>query len=473
MFHSRKTGRMMESKIIFDKKLINRYDCAGPRYTSYPTALQFSTTYDARDYTGWVEQSNNDPIPSPLSLYFHIPFCNTICYYCGCSKIVTKDPGKAKSYLALLLREVKLQGQLFDRDRKVTQMHWGGGTPTFLQDHEIQSILDAAADNFNMVSEDEGEYSIEVDPRTVSADRIVRLREMGFNRISFGVQDFDAQVQIAVNRVQDNEHIIANINAARECGFHSINIDLMYGLPKQTLSSFADTLDYTIDANPDRLAIYSYAHMPDLFKPQRRIDENDLPEPAEKLDMLQLSIERLQNAGYVYIGMDHFAKADDDLVKAQQNGTLQRNFQGYSTHADCDIVAMGITAISQIGDSYSQNVKTIEDYESCLLQDQVPIYRGIELEPDDLLRREVISELMCNFRLDIRHIEEKWGIQFISYFDASMPHLDQMADDGLLKMSRESIEVTPAGRLLVRIICMEFDRYLQERRKEERYSRVI
>ena len=463
----------MDNKIIFDKQLINRYDCAGPRYTSYPTALQFSTAYSTRDYIEWAEQSNNDPIPSPLSLYFHIPFCNTICYYCGCSKIVTKDPDKAINYVALLLREIKLQGQLFDRDRKVTQMHWGGGTPTFLQDSDIQLILDTAADNFNMAPDDQGEYSIEVDPRTVNADRIVRLREMGFNRISFGVQDFNPQVQIAVNRVQDNDHILANIAAARECGFASINIDLMYGLPQQTLKTFADTLEHTVAANPDRLAIYSYAHMPDLFKPQRRIDENDLPPPADKINMLQLSIERLQDAGYVYIGMDHFAKADDDLVKAQLNGTLQRNFQGYSTHADCDIIAMGITAISQIGDSYSQNVKTIEDYESCLLQDLIPIYRGIELEPDDLLRREVISELMCNFRLDISHIEEKWGIEFVSYFDASMPHLDQMADDGLIKMTQDAIEVTPAGRLLVRIICMEFDRYLQERRKEERYSRVI
>jgi oxygen-independent coproporphyrinogen-3 oxidase len=461
------------ANIRFDKELIKRYDRAGPRYTSYPTALQFSTAYGSHDYIESVEQSNNDPIPSPLSLYFHIPFCNTICYYCGCSKVITKDHSKASAYVDLLLREIKLQGELFDRDRKVTQMHWGGGTPTFLQDNEIQLILDTTAKYFSMSDEASAEYSIEVDPRTVTPGRVMHLRALGFNRISFGIQDFDPEVQAAVNRVQDLQLVLANIQAAKKFEFHSINLDLMYGLPKQTLKSFASTLEQTIIADPDRIAIYNYAHMPELFKPQRRIDANDLPEPAVRLELLQMSIERLQQAGYVYIGMDHFAKADDDLVKAQNNGTLQRNFQGYSTHADCDIVAMGITAISQIGDNYCQNVRTIEDYEACLIQDQIPVYRGIELEADDILRREIISKLMCHFRLDITAIEAKWGITFRNYFDLSMPALSQMADDGLLQMSRELIEVTPAGRLLVRVICMEFDRYLQERRKVEQYSRVI
>jgi len=461
------------TRISFDKDLINRYDRAGPRYTSYPTALQFSTAYGSRDYIESVEQSNNDPIPSPLSLYFHIPFCNTICYYCGCSKVITKDHNKASAYVELLLREIKLQGQLFDRDRKVTQMHWGGGTPTFLHDDEIERILDTTARHFTMSDEASAEYSIEVDPRTVTPGRVMHLRTLGFNRISFGVQDFDPDVQAAVNRVQDKQLILANIAAAKENEFHSINIDLMYGLPKQTLGSFANTLEQIVTADPDRIAIYNYAHMPELFKPQRRIDASDLPEASVKLELLQLSIDRLQQAGYVYIGMDHFAKADDDLVKAQNNGTLQRNFQGYSTHADCDIVAMGITAISQIGDNYSQNVKSIDDYEACLIQNQIPVYRGIELEPDDILRREIISKLMCHFRLDIIAIEKKWGINFRDYFDISIPALSQMAKDGLLNMTPEVIEVTPVGRLLVRIICMEFDRYLQERRQEEQYSRVI
>ena len=463
----------MVTNIRFDKQLINRYDRAGPRYTSYPTALQFSTAYGSEDYIEAVEQSNDDPIPSPLSLYFHIPFCKSICYYCGCSKIITKDQSKASAYVKLLLREIKLQGQLFDRDRKVNQIHWGGGTPTFLQDQDIQLILDTTAKYFSLSDEADREYSIEVDPRTVTPARIARLRTFGFNRISFGVQDFDPDVQEAVNRVQDTQLILDNIHAARESEFNSINIDLMYGLPKQTLSSFTRTLDQVVQANPDRIAIYNYAHMPELFKPQRRIDASELPEAAVKLDLLQLSIERLQKSGYVYIGMDHFAKAEDDLVKAQQKGTLQRNFQGYSTHADCDIVAMGVTAISQIGDNYYQNVKTLDDYESCLIQDQIPVYRGIELEPDDILRREDINELMCNFRLDISAIEKKWGIKFKNYFDASMSQLSQMMQDGLLRLTPELIEVTPAGRLLVRSICMEFDRYLQERRKVEPYSRVI
>jgi oxygen-independent coproporphyrinogen-3 oxidase len=463
----------MESKTLFNKQMIERYDCAGPRYTSYPTALQFSTAYSSRDYVEWVETSNADPIPSPLSLYFHIPFCNTICYYCGCSKIITKDPAKASEYVRLLQREIKLQGALFDSDRKVTQMHWGGGTPTFLQDGEIQAILDCARKHFSFVDEADGEFSIEVDPRTVDAARITRLRNMGFNRISFGVQDFETDVQVAVNRVQDPAQIIANVDAARSSGFASINMDLMYGLPKQTVKSFKRTLDHVIAISPDRLAIYNYAHLPDLFKPQRRIEASELPSAADKLEILQLCIERLQQAGYVYIGMDHFAKADDALVRAQQLGTLQRNFQGYSTHADCDIVAMGITAISSVGDNYSQNVKSIDDYACCLLQDQIPVYRGIELEPDDILRREIISELMCNFRLDLRHIEAKWGIEFNDYFDSARTHLRHMANDGLVEMTADTLQVSAAGRLLVRSVCMEFDRYLQERKKEERYSRII
>ncbi len=462
----------MAVKTYLNQDLINRYDRTGPRYTSYPTALQFSTAIGSHDYTDWVAQSNDDPIPGSLSLYFHIPFCNTICYYCGCSKIVTKDKSKTSSYVRLLQREIALQGSLFDRDRKVTQMHWGGGTPTFLQDQEIEQILNTTAKHFTM-SESEGEYSIEVDPRTVTPARLMLLRSFGFNRISFGVQDFDHDVQQAVNRVQDKQLVLANIKAAKDHDFHSINIDLMYGLPKQTTKSFADTLEQIITADPDRIAVYNYAHMPELFKPQRRIEADDLPDPMIKLELLQLAIDRLQQAGYVYIGMDHFAKASDDLVKAQNNGTLQRNFQGYSTHADCDIVAMGITAISQIGDNYSQNVKSLEDYESALLLEQIPIYRGIELESDDILRREIINELMCNFRLDIKHIEEKWRINFSRYFDASMIHLSKMMHDGLLQMTPELIEITPEGRLLVRSICMEFDRYLQERQQEEQYSRVI
>ncbi len=462
----------MDNKIVFNKDLIRRYDTFGPRYTSYPTAVQFTTDYDDEDYRRWVKYSNENPIPSPLSLYLHIPFCDTICYYCGCSKVITKDKTKAAPYIKLLKQEIKLQGALFADDRKVTQIHWGGGTPTFLSDEEIKEIIDCIRENFNVVDNNEVEFGIEVDPRTVDKQRLKNLSEMGFNRISFGVQDFDPAVQEAVNRVQSTDEIKQHIDDARNFGFKSINIDLMYGLPKQTVQSFTQTLDTTIKLNPDRLAVYNYAHLPEMFKPQRRINEDELPSAEEKLNILQLCIDKLQDAGYVYIGMDHFAKESDDLVTAQREGTLQRNFQGYSTHADCDMIAMGITAISQVGDNYGQNVRTIEEYESYLKQNRIPVFRGIELEADDVLRREVINQLMCNNSLDIEQLEKRWRIDFKSYFKTSLEGLQQMADDGLLKISNTKLTITATGRLLARSICMQFDRYLQEQ-SNKRFSKVI
>lgn len=462
----------MDNKIVFNKDLIRRYDTFGPRYTSYPTAVQFTTDYDDEDYQRWVKYSNENPIPSPLSLYLHIPFCDTICYYCGCSKVITKDKTKAAPYIKLLKQEIKLQGALFAKDRKVTQIHWGGGTPTFLSDEEIKEIIDCIGENFNVEDNNEVEFGIEVDPRTVDQQRLKSLSEMGFNRISFGVQDFDPAVQEAVNRVQSTDEIKQHIDDARNFGFKSINIDLMYGLPKQTVASFTETLDTTITLNPDRLAVYNYAHLPEMFKPQRRINEDELPSAEEKLNILQLCIDKLQDAGYVYIGMDHFAKKTDDLVTAQQEGSLQRNFQGYSTHADCDMIAMGITAISQVGDNYGQNVRTIEEYESYLKQNKIPIFRGIELEADDVLRREVINQLMCNNSLDIEQLENRWRIDFKSYFKTSLEGLQQMADDDLLKISDTKLSITATGRLLARSICMQFDRYLQEQ-SNKRFSKVI
>ena len=382
------------------------------------------------DYLDWVKQSNEDPIPAPLSLYLHIPFCDTICYYCGCSKVITKDKSKAAHYIELLKKEIQLQGALFAKDRKVTQIHWGGGTPTFLNDKEIFEIIECIRENFNVPAGDEVEFGIEVDPRTVDQTRLKNLNNLGFNRISFGVQDFDSEVQKSVNRVQSTEQIKQHILDARKFDYHSINIDLMYGLPKQTVQSFSRTLDTTIELNPDRIAIYNYAHLPEMFKPQRRINEDELPSAEEKLNILQLSIDKLQDAGYVYIGMDHFAKATDSLVKAQQEGSLHRNFQGYSTNADCDIVAMGITAISRIGDNYSQNVRTIDEYEARLKQNRIPVFRGIELEADDVLRREIINQLMCNNSLDIKQLESRWGIDFKTYFKSSLNNLQEMADDG-------------------------------------------
>lgn len=463
----------MDSHIIFDEELIKRYDCSGPRYTSYPTAVQFSTACGEEDYREWANDSNQDPIPVPLSLYMHIPFCDTICYYCGCSKVVTRDSTRALPYVELLKKEIELQGALFARDRPVKQIHWGGGTPTFLEDRAIADLFATIRRNFSVPEGDKGEFAIEVDPRTVNRERIMNLREIGFNRISFGVQDFDHNVQKAVNREQTTEQILDVINAAREFGFHSINIDLMYGLPLQTLDSFEKTIQTTIKADPGRIAVYNYAHLPDMFKPQRRINQNDLPPPDEKLNILQMTIDNLQSAGYVYIGMDHFAKKSDDLATAQHEGTLHRNFQGYSTYADSDIVAMGITAISSICGNYSQNVRSIEEYKSCLDENKIPVFRGIELEPDDILRREIINQLMCNNRLDIAKLEQKWKIVFSNYFASAMPQLNNMAEDGLLTINSKAITITPTGRLLVRAICMEFDVYLQEREKQQRYSRVI
>jgi oxygen-independent coproporphyrinogen-3 oxidase len=462
----------MENRVVFNKELIRRYDTSGPRYTSYPTAVQFTTDIDADDYLNWVKQSNEDPIPAPLSLYLHIPFCDTICYYCGCSKVITKDKSKATHYLDLLKKEIKLQGALFAKDREVTQIHWGGGTPTFLNDKEIFEVIECIRENFNVPAGDEVEFGIEVDPRTVDQARLKNLSNLGFNRISFGVQDFDNDVQQSVNRVQSTQQIKQHINDARNFHYQSINIDLMYGLPKQTVNSFSKTLDTTIELNPDRIAIYNYAHLPEMFKPQRRINEDELPSAEEKLNILQLCIDKLQNAGYVYIGMDHFAKATDALVKAQQQGTLHRNFQGYSTNADCDIVAMGITAISRIGDNYSQNVRSIDEYEACLNQNRIPVFRGIELEADDVLRREIINDLMCNNSLDIEKLESRWGIDFKTYFRSSLNNLQKMADDGLLKISNSRLTITTTGRILARSICMQFDRYLQEK-SSTRFSRVI
>ena len=462
----------MDNKVVFDKDLIRRYDTFGPRYTSYPTAVQFTSEFNLEDYLGGVKHSNEDPIPSPLSLYLHIPFCDTICYYCGCSKVITKDKSKATHYIDLLKQEIKLQGALFAKDRIVTQIHWGGGTPTFLNDKEIYEIIKCIRDNFNVPAGNEVEFGIEVDPRTVDLQRLKNLNSLGFNRISFGVQDFDSSVQQAVNRVQSNEQIKQHIIDSRKLHYQSINIDLMYGLPKQSVHSFSKTLDTTIELNPDRIAIYNYAHLPEMFKPQRRISEDELPSAEEKLNILQLCIDKLQNAGYVYIGMDHFAKASDALVKAQQEGSLHRNFQGYSTHADCDMIAMGVTAISRIGDNYSQNVRTIDEYESYLKQNKIPVFRGIELENDDILRREIINQLMCNNSLDITKLEKKWGIDFKQYFKSSLENLQKMADDGLLNIEKTKITITTSGRLLARSICMQFDRYLQEK-NNNRFSRVI
>ncbi len=462
----------MNHSLKFEPELLRRYDKAGPRYTSYPTAVQFHQGFGEQEYRAWAARSNDVNRAPPLSLYVHLPFCDTVCYYCACNKVVTKDHSRAAPYLQRLFREIAFQGALFDRSRRVDQLHWGGGTPTFISPAEMRALMASLSEHFSLRSDDGGEYSIEIDPRTAGEPTIRMLRELGFNRISLGVQDFDPMVQKAVNRVQSEQETMAVLDAAREHGFRSVNIDLIYGLPQQSRESFARTLDRVIAAGPERLSVFNYAHLPELFKPQRRIKAEDLPSAAEKLDILQLTIEKLGTAGYVYIGMDHFARPDDELAIAQRNGTLYRNFQGYSTHADCDLVGLGISAIGKIGGSYSQNVRTLDEYNSAIDADRLPVMRGIELSNDDVLRREIITRLICHFELDVDAISERFAIRFSDYFAQELAELQSMQDDGLLAVDSHSIRVLPSGKLLIRNICMVFDRYLRAQ-KEQRFSKVI
>jgi oxygen-independent coproporphyrinogen-3 oxidase len=463
----------MKQRIVFDVGLIRRYDQSGPRYTSYPTAAQFHDGISEKDYVVWARHSNEDPIPRPLSIYIHIPFCDTVCFYCACNKVVTKNHARATDYLDHLYREIAMQGKLFDRDRMVEQLHWGGGTPTFLETDQMRALMEKIGQHFTLAGNDSGEFSIEIDPRSADYAKLKALRQAGFNRVSFGVQDLDPQVQKAVNRIQSEDKTREVATAARELGYTSINVDLMYGLPFQSMQSFEETLRHVVEINPDRMAVYNYAHLPQRFKPQRRIDEADLPSADEKLDILQRTIEFLSEAGYVYIGMDHFAKPDDELAVAQRNGTLQRNFQGYSTHADCDLVSMGVSAISKVCDNFSQNVRDLEAYYRLIDAGQLPIDRGFEVEPDDLLRRDIITHIMCNFFLDIPAVEKKWRFSFAEKFRTEIADLQQMQTDGLLKLDAKALEVLPAGRLLVRNICMVFDYYLKGSGQRSRFSKVI
>ena len=461
---------MMYPSLVFDQALIRRYDKSGPRYTSYPTAVQFHSGYGDAEYRAAAAASNAKT--GPLSLYFHIPFCDTLCFYCGCNKVVTKNRARAAPYLARLHKEIVLQSALFDRGRRVDQLHWGGGTPTFISHDEMRALMRVTRAHFALHDDDSGEYSIEIDPRETDDDTIAVLRELGFNRLSLGVQDFEESVQRAVNRLQSEAETFAVMEQARRQGFKSISVDLIYGLPFQSVASFARTLDKIVAAAPDRLSVFNYAHLPEMFMPQRRIKEEDLPSPAEKLDILKMSIERLAAAGYVYIGMDHFAKPDDELAVAQRSRTLYRNFQGYSTHAECDLIAFGVTAIGMVGNTYSQNVKTLDEYYQRLDAGELPIYRGIALSADDLLRREIITQLICHFELDMHAIARRYAVDFPSCFAPELGELGPMAADGLIAVDERYIRVLPAGRLLIRNVCMVFDRYLREQRAQ-RFSKVI
>ena len=461
----------MNQDIIFDSDLIKRYDKSGPRYTSYPTAVQFHSGFDETAYRQAAARSNAEG--RPLSLYFHIPFCDTVCYYCACNKVVTKDRSRSAPYLQRLYQEMALQSALFDRNRPVNQLHWGGGTPTFLNATEIEALMTEVRRYFTLRDDDLGEYSIEIDPREANAAIIALLRRQGFNRISLGVQDFEPRVQQAVNRIQSEAETQAIIDAARAEGFKSLSIDLIYGLPFQTTDSFLRTLDKIIAINPDRVSVFNYAHMPTLFKPQRRINESELPTPQEKLQILQQAINHLTQAGYVYIGMDHFAKPDDELAVAQRNGSLYRNFQGYATHADCDLIGLGVTSIGKVANSYSQNLRTLDEYYAAIDAGHLAVFRGVELSADDLLRRAVITQLICHFHLDIQAVEQQYQLRFTEYFAAEQADLAKLRDDGLLTYDTQRIQVLPAGKLLIRNICMIFDRYLRNAQGEQRFSKVI
>ncbi len=461
---------MKQQNIVFDLELIKRYDKSGPRYTSYPTAVQFHDGFGEAEYKRHAEQSNANG--GPLSLYFHIPFCDTVCFYCGCNKVATKDRSRAAPYLQRVHRELEMQSALFDSERIVDQLHWGGGTPTFISHDEMRALMDKTRECFKLHDDDTGEYSIEIDPREVKSDTIALLREIGFNRMSLGVQDFEEQVQVAVNRVQSDEQTLGALEAAKREGFKSVSMDLIYGLPHQSVESFERTLERAIAIDADRLTVFNYAHLPEIFKPQRRINEADLPAPQVKLDILQMSIEKLTNAGYVYIGMDHFAKPDDELAVAQRDGTLYRNFQGYSTHAECDLVALGATSISMVGDSYAQNLKELDEYYAAIDASKLAIFRGVDLDRDDKLRRDVITGLICHFELDKGSVEETHGVNFNEYFANELKDLQAMQADGLVRLEEGRIEVQPAGKLLIRNICMVFDRYLREK-QNQRFSKVI
>ena len=449
--------------VEFDADLIARLSRNGPRYTSYPTADRFTESFGYRDFLHAVADLRTRGGGKPLSLYLHIPFCDTVCYYCACNKIVTKNREKAVTYLAYLKREVEMQGRLFAGMNEVEQLHFGGGTPTYLSDAQMADLMAHLRRCFRFAPDAAGEYSIEIDPRTVSQERVHSLRRQGFNRISLGVQDFDPDVQRAVNRIQPEAGTRAIIAAARDADFRSVSIDLIYGLPKQTPDTMRATLDKVIDASPDRIAVYHYAHLPHLFKAQRRIVEADMPDSDTKLRMLQLCIERLTAAGYVYIGMDHFARPDDDLAIAQQQGRLHRNFQGYSTHADTDLVACGVSAIGAVGATYSQNVKTLDAYYDALDRNELPVARGARLSMDDALRRTIIQKLMCQFELSVSTIELAFPIAFHAYFAREMAQLAELERDGLVELAPDWISVTLKGRLLIRNVCMVFDRYLATR----------
>ncbi len=463
---------MIEKEIEFDIDLVRRYDLNGPRYTSYPTAASFHEGIGEEEYRRHARFSNELLVPRPLSLYVHVPFCDTLCFYCGCNKIATKNRELADEYLDHLEKEADMVSVLFDKDREVTQLHWGGGTPTFLTREQTERLMTILSERWNLSAAPERDFSIEIDPRSVDEERIAHLASLGFNRFSLGVQDLDVKVQEAVNRLQPAELTETAIKACRENGAKSINIDLIYGLPHQTVESFSRTLDRVIEWLPDRLSIFNYAHLPDMFPAQKRINESDLPSGQEKLNMFAMTIDRLKSAGYVYIGLDHFARPDDELVKALYEGTLQRNFQGYTTHSDTDLVSLGVSAISSFDRLFSQNVKTLEAYYERIRSGQLPINKGLELDDDDCLRREAIQQIMCCNELDFDDLDSEFHCHSQAHFTDEIERLYPLERDGLVRMVGHKISLTAKGRFLARIVAMVFDKASQQLTRQ-RFSKVI
>ena len=452
----------------FDRELIASLPASGPRYTSYPTADRFHDGFRQPEYVSVLENTLSGSL-KPVSLYVHIPFCNVICYYCGCNKVITKDTRKADEYLTYLEKEMALLAPHLHGKHQLAQLHFGGGTPTFLSDEQLERVFCLIRQHFELLPD--GEYSIEIDPRKVSRESVFKLGELGFNRMSVGIQDFDPKVQAAVNRIQTVEETREVIDAARAAGFKSISVDLIYGLPHQSVASIKPTLETVLSLSPDRLALYHYAHLPHIFKPQRRIDTNSVPSSEEKLDILQYAVKLLDERGYVFIGMDHFAKPEDELAIALREGRLQRNFQGYSTYADCDLVAIGVSSIGKIGNTYSQNQRDLNDYYADLDEGKLPVMRGYELNADDVMRRQIIQDLMCRFALELADYQPN----FAEYFAEEIPDLQRFAEQGLIEWQPEtgSLKVTPKGRFLIRNIAMIFDYYLRHKETKAKYSQTV
>ena len=454
-------------------ELLTKFDVAGPRYTSYPTADRFVEAFGEADYLQALEQRRAGPaaLALPLSLYVHIPFCESLCYYCACNKIITKHHERSAPYLRYLAKEVDLHVQRIGAGQSVSQLHLGGGTPTFFNDDELGELMAMLRRNFSLVPN--GEYSIEVDPRTVDETRLATLARLGFNRLSFGVQDFDAAVQKAVHRIQPAAQVFELMAESRRLGFASVNVDLIYGLPKQSAESFDRTLAQVAELRPDRIALYAYAHLPQRFKPQRRIIVEQLPPPDHRVAMLGGALAGFIAQGYTYIGMDHFALPGDSLAAAKRQGRLHRNFQGYSTQPDCDLIALGVSAIGRMGATYSQNAKTIDEYYDAVRQGQFPIVRGLALTRDDLVRRAVVMAIMCQGRLEFESIELAHLIKVRDYFKSELEDLRELQALGLCELQPDGVQVTATGWYFVRAVAMVFDRHLRADQVRERFSRII